>query len=405
MQKLCLRYSNINNSYKFGNVEMITNFYRLDEATQPFDYKEIARAIKAQLRDTPSATPQWISGKIQQLTASPGKVRTSLQNLEQGLITDPAIKRDISNAKRVYDILADYGVVNKSSESTYSTPRDKDFLSKIKQNIFSREDHGGAVDNFKKKLRAADFGAAQDFVESLPPRLQAAFEKFVDLDKKDLAYMANVNNIRDYAKQHKTNYSSIIKDKILKGSEGLLRLQQLKIINSDGTLNLDMINSFKELLSIDNAVYKIKPIAKDFHDMLEKMSSDMAYHDNAVVKRLAGSDVDEEAANIVSNFSDKEKELYLNKKITSKFRELGLVTPENKYSDLGKAVGILLKNKRGSLSDVEKDIGAATGRKPGMGPLTPSEPDQGTQNIRKQAKVDDIKRRARTRFSDNSKFG
>jgi hypothetical protein len=71
---------------------------------------------------------------------------------------------------------------------------------------------------------------------------------------------------------------------------------------------------------------------------------------------------------------------------------------------LGKAVGILLKNKRDNLSDVEKDIGAATGRNPGMGPLTPSQPDQSTQNIRKVAKVDDIKRRARTRFSDTSKF-
>lgn len=376
---------------------MIKNFFRLDEASPEFDYNEIARAILGQMKNEPGASPQWISGKIHQLTASPGATRVSLQNLENGVIKDPKTKRDITNAKRVYDILADYGVISKSSESSYSMPRDKDFLSKIKQSIFSRENHGNAVDNFKKKLRAADFGAAQDFVKDLPPRLQAAFDKFQDLDKRDLAYMNNVNNIREYAKKHKTNYSNIIKDKIISGSEGLLRMQQLGIINGDGTLNLDMINSFKELLQIDNAVYKIKPIAKDFHDMLEKMSSDMAYHDNAVVKRLSGSDVDSDATEIAASLSDREKELYLNKKITAKFRELGLITPENKYSDLGKAVGILLKNKRDTLGDVEKDIGAATGRNPelGLGKLDPSQPDQGTQNTRKEAKIRDIQRRAK----------
>jgi hypothetical protein len=412
---------------------MITRFFLIENKNESAEYvatkviNEIQNAVGSR------ATPEWIAGLLTQAQSSFTGIRFKLKQLYDGayepstppdnatpqekkeFIERERIKeinrQEAINALKVFQILYKYNLADRKPYGNdyydYEISRSRndrrrnEILSIIRsrspQNAATR---ASALDKLKKELRTADFAAAQDFVQELPERLKTAFEIFVNLDKNDLAYLNNVYNIKEYAKKRKTNYSNIIKNKIDNGNEYFLRLQQLGIINSNGTINLNIIKSLKELLSIDNIVYKIKPIAKDLHDVLEKISSDMAYHDNAVVKRLAGSDIDKHAAEIVLSFTDKEKEIYLNKKIIQKFRELGLITPENKYSDLGKAVLILLKNRRDSLTDVKKDIGKATGREPWMGPLTPSQPDQFTQNIRKRAKVDDIKRMSKYKFFD-----
>lgn len=387
---------------------MIKAFYRLNEAAEMDNNPDqIAQAIISRLKSLNGATPKWINGQITSLTDSPSKVRVSLQNLEDGVIRDEATKRNIENAKRVYDVLDQYGLLDKKSESQYDIV-DRNLLSKVKQHIFTNPHIKGDAEEFKKQAKFQNEQATKDFVQRLEDAgLGESYRLLLQMNGKDLYSLRHLMTIQKKAREKKRNYSSYLLHELLDGGTLTTRMHELGFINKDGTLNNDMINNFVKMLKFDdNFSYKVKSFAKDLDDMLSKISSDAAYRDNAAAKRLAGSSVDGKAGEIVGLFSDVEKKLYLSNKITKRFRELGLVSPANKYTDLGKAVRILLKNQQDSLGDVVNTISGATGRDPSLklGPLDPSQPDQTAQNVRRAAEVRDKKLKGGN-FTDFSKFG
>ncbi len=418
---------------------MLKKFYRIDEA---FDANvdvntindEIKQRIKAAgYQGTPSQ--KWISGVLRALQKSTSEHKHlvsmlyKLERLPEEQREEFSQRFDVTSARNireVYRVLAKHDLIDHdksdngeivfkwpSSERGNKFKEKTKVLSELSQLVVKLNDESaGAAEKLKKQLSAQEFEAAKDYVNNLPPNLKKAFNVFMQFDAKELAYFKHLIRIRDEAAGKKSAYTGDVMDK-LAVSETASRLNALGVVGEDGKLNMSLINDIVELLEEKNFIFKTKKIAIQFFETLKKISADRTYAENDAAKKIAGTETSLDAAAVIEKMTVTQKhslqKLYMNSgslrqsnippSVMRNIIDLNLVKPTSgnkfEFTQLGKAVAIALRQGRGVVGNVVKDVAAVTGRSdqngPNKAPLEPSTPDTGVMSDRSQYKRADLR--------------
>lgn len=418
---------------------MLKRFYRIDEAFDAgVDANSINDEIKQRIKATGyQGTPsqKWISGALRALQKSTSEHKHlvsmlyKLERLPEDQREAFSQRFDVTTARNIrelYRVLAKHDLIDhhkaENGETVFNWPSSEKgnkfkektkVLSELSELVVKLNDaSASAADKLKKSLSAQEFEAAKDYINNLPPNLQKAFNVFMQFDAKELAYFKHLIRVRDDAAGKKTAYTGEVMDK-LSMSETASRLNALGVISEDGKLNLPLINDIVELLEEKNFIFKTKKIAIQFFETLKKISADRTYAENDAAKKIAGSDTSLQAADVIEKMTVSQKsnfqKLFMNSGTLRNanvspsdlrtLMDLKLFKPAGgnklEFTLLGKAVGIALRQGRGVVGNVVKDVAAVTGRSdkdgPNKAPLEPSTPDTSVMSDRSQYKRADLR--------------
>lgn len=395
---------------------MITNFYLIESKVSAGDHfdqvisKDIINEIIERVKKNKYIPPtqEWLSGVLVNARFPYKSDRTAVRKLYafDNLKTDEerakfrehftvAQEKNARNIKSVFDTLAKHKLVTpvldaKKQISEYDFPDNnrpghpdgakREKISKLRDKIrpILNEYYRSLLKKTKDNLSEQEYAAAAQYIENLPENLQQAFAVFQQMDSKELNYMKHLIKVREDSK--KDGYSNTVMNKLARDKSADF-LNALDIIDEKGTINLKLVKDIMTLLSDKNFVFSTRDMAIDFYQTLKRLSSGRAYDENAFSKDMVGSVTSLDASAFVDSMSPQEKtdllKLYVNagalkgvsvgKTSLEKFKQKGILDNNNKFTDKGKAVAVIIKNGGngqggGSLGANNKAVADVTGR-------------------------------------------
>jgi hypothetical protein len=335
-------------SYLLEVVENIRNDLLL-EASFADVYKEIVDNVESA---APSNEPEskvtgsWIAGLVKGLSANDSKVNMLLA-AKRGDKLDPESKdhRDAVRSIAALDTLKKYGFVTNKNGQYFKNDDRKEILSKFLSNVVQYV-HDNKKD-IAKVVRSADYAASSEWLESLSPQQKMGFDLMSQLDLKDIAILNRILNQKD----RKKAYTDLVTTGEIQGSGSINKLKGLNIIKSDDTLDSASVAAIDSIRNDPRAMSEIKFINRSARDTINRSAADKALSTNELARNVLKSAIGQKAQKVIDSLDPSTasaiKNVYggakANKDLVATLKNLNLLDNVNVLTNLGKAVGALLK--------------------------------------------------------------
>lgn len=296
-------------------------------------------------------TPQWVAGKLQQLAYVP-----SMQHsLDAGQVTDKEVAAEYERLIALKDIAEKNKFVTKDGAKYKKTDRGSKFIQQLAHSFLTWKEKS-------KQMRELSDTENREWYDSLDENDKKMVDLYGELTAKDYAFLMGLLD----RQEGKNNYSNTVDKAAEKNPDKIERLQHLKLINQDYSLNLPLI---RELLAfLDDKTYaRLKGFNKDIAYISSRISADRALLKNFLDRQLdrtsqRRSTFASSSDDALDKLTTREKQMLATNKISpevrTKFQSLNIIEPEGELTDLGKFLQKVLTSGR------DTDSLAKRGEKP-----------------------------------------
>lgn len=320
-------------------------------------------------------TPQWISGKLQQLPM----IDSMEDSLNRGTVQDTSLAAEYERSIALKDILQKYKMIERDGKRYKKTDMGSRFIQQLSNSFLTWKEKS-------KQMRELSDQENREWYNSLNAEDKKMVDLYSELSARDYAFLMGLLD----RQESKSNYSNVVDTAVKKNPDKIERLQSMGLINKDYSLNLPII---KDLLSFldDKTFARLKGFNKDIAYITQRISADRALLKNFLDRQMdrtshRRSDFVATSDDVVDKLTTREKQMLVNNKfspeVRTKLEKLNILEPEGSLTDLGKFIQQVLTSGR------DVDSLAKSGEKPTQySRLKKSEIDTPNKSERKNQKA------------------
>ena len=296
-------------------------------------------------------SPQWVSGKLQQLSFVPSME----QSLSSGNIQDPNIAAEYERTIALKDIGEKYRLIAKDGAKYKKTDMGSRFVQQLSNSFLTWKEKS-------KQMRELGDQENREWYNGLDTDEKKMVDLYSQLTAKEYAFLMGLID----RQESKDNYSDIVAQAAEKNPDKVEKLQSLKLINQDYSLNLPIIRDLLGFLN-DKTYARLKGFNKDISYISDRISADRALLKNFLDRQMdrtshRRSDFATQSDDVLNKLTSREKKLIISNKypseVRTKFQQLNILEPEGSLTDLGKFIQQVLTSGR------DTDSLAKRGEKP-----------------------------------------
>lgn len=319
-------------------------------------YKELVKAvedIREKFQNSQSdnyPTAQWVAGKFQQLSYLPSIERS----LNSGSVTSPEKQEEYEKFIALKDISLKYNFIKQDGSNYSKTDKGSKFVQSLAKSFSSWKD-------IATTFKTANEEENNDWIKTLSDEQKQYLEIYKQITSKQYAYLIGLVE----KQQSKTNYTDTVATSDENDSEILSHLQNLGLINSDYSLNNDVVKGMLEFLN-DNTYARLKLFNNDITYIAKRISADRALLQNILHRNLdktsfRRTSVAKNADEMVDSLNAVDKTIVkkaydrvrLTKIETERLKELGILDADSTFTNIGKITALML-TKGDSLDSLQQ---------------------------------------------------
>lgn len=289
-------------------------------------------------------TAKWVAGKFQQLD----RVSSLQSSLDSGTVDDPERAAEYERIIKLKDIALKYKLVKKETTRSGGTDYKKTdngskFIQKLSSSFASWKDQ-------KTRLREISTVENEEWYNNLSSEDKNLVDTYSQLTAKDYAFlMGLIDKQKD--KQNYTNSVAFIAEH---NPEKFEKLQSLKLINSDYTINLPFIRSLLNFIN-DKTYARLKSFNKDISYITDRISADRALVNNYLERNIdrssfRRSDLAKHADNLLDDLDDYDKTTIMAKykggnirgQINPKLVSDKIIDTDGSLTELGRYIAVII---------------------------------------------------------------